>query len=215
MLRVIAGQLGGRRFRTPSGARTRPTADRVREALFNILGPPPADARVLDLYAGSGALGIEALSRGAEQALFVDEAADACRLIGENLRDLGVSAQARVLCRRVRTAMPALRAYGPFAWVFADPPYASTELPDVLTALWRHELLLPTAQIVVERAARDADALCAQLAEGPLSTQFSLLDRRRYGDSALLFLTPTSASSDVPSASLAASTLAAPFGDQS
>ena len=96
MLRIIAGELGGRRLRTPAGRLTRPTADRVREALFNILGPPPEGAAVLDLYAGSGALGIESLSRGAAHATFVEQDAQVCRTIATNLRELGLAERATV-----------------------------------------------------------------------------------------------------------------------
>src|SRR5215217_1246585 len=92
-MRVIAGRWRGRRLQAPAGAATRPTGDRVREALFSILGDRVVDARVLDLFAGSGALGIEALSRGAAEATFVDNAAPAIRAIGANLEALGADAE--------------------------------------------------------------------------------------------------------------------------
>ena len=118
MLRVVAGTLGGRRLYTPVGARTRPTADRVREALFSILGPVDG-LRVLDLFAGSGALGIEALSRGAASATFVDSSSQAVAAVRRNLEALGVEGE---VGRR-----DALRwlagAEGPYDLVFADPPY--------------------------------------------------------------------------------------------
>src|ERR1700712_2454901 len=100
MLRVISGEHGGRRLRTPAGLRTRPTADRVRQALFNILLPPPPGSVVLDLYAGTGALGIEALSRGAARAVFVDDDKVACQVLRDNLRLLGLSGRATVLEQR-------------------------------------------------------------------------------------------------------------------
>src|SRR5919112_6803420 len=94
-MRVIAGTYGGRRLQAPPGTDTRPTADRVREALFSILGERVDGARVLDLFAGSGALGIEALSRGAAEATFVDSAAPAIRAIRANLEALGAQAEVR------------------------------------------------------------------------------------------------------------------------
>ena len=117
-MRVIAGELRGRRISAPKGTETRPTSDFVREAAFNLIGPVDG-ASVLDLYAGSGALGIEALSRGAARALFVDSSREACRAIGTNLEKLGL--KATVLCQ------DALRALategGPYDLILADPPY--------------------------------------------------------------------------------------------
>ncbi|HWM84872.1 MAG TPA: RsmD family RNA methyltransferase, partial [Kofleriaceae bacterium] len=95
-MRVIAGRAGGRRLAAPPGALTRPTADRVREALFSILGPPDDDARVLDLFAGAGALGIEALSRGAARAVFVDRSRSALRYLRRNLEELGMAGLSQV-----------------------------------------------------------------------------------------------------------------------
>ncbi len=97
MIRIVAGALGGRRLRTPVGLQTRPTAERVRQALFNILGEIESGCTVWDLYAGSGALGIEALSRGAGQAVFVDSDPAACRVLRQNLATLGLSSRARVV----------------------------------------------------------------------------------------------------------------------
>lgn len=195
MLRIIAGELGGRRLRTPAGRLTRPTADRVREALFNILGPPPEGAAVLDLYAGSGALGIESLSRGAAHATFVEQDAQVCRTIAVNLRELGLAERATVLGRPVRPALGQLAARAPaapFQWIFADPPYANSgtsgELPWLLDLIGRSALLAPDGLLIVERATRDADAFASALAATP---GLALHDRRRYGDTALLFLTAT------------------------
>ena len=97
MIRIVAGTLGGRRLRTPPGLTTRPTAERIRQALFNILGPLPPGCTVWDLCAGSGALGIEALSRGAGQAIFVDSDAVACRVLRQNLVDLGLASRTQVV----------------------------------------------------------------------------------------------------------------------
>ncbi len=195
MLRVIAGELGGRRLRAPSGLRTRPTTDRVREALFNILGPPPPSARVLDLYAGSGALGIEALSRGAAQAVFVEQDARACRQISENLRSLGLAGRGSVSSGRVLALLPQLvqsvSRSAPFSWVFADPPYDSDELPRLVAQLCRLPILSGDAQIIVERSRRDADQLAQQLQAVAAESSLQLTDSRRYGDTVLLFLSLT------------------------
>jgi len=117
-VRVIAGELRGRRIVAPKGNVTRPTSDFVRETAFNLIGPVDG-AAVLDLYAGSGALGIEALSRGAARALFVDSSREACRTIGVNLEALGL--RATVLCQDAVRALATER--GPYDLILADPPY--------------------------------------------------------------------------------------------
>src|SRR3954464_14978937 len=125
-MRIIGGRVGGRTLKAPKGEGTRPTSDKVRQAIFNILGArgePPS--RVLDLYAGSGALGLEALSRGAGQALFIDADGDVCDLIRANATALALGG-GDVRC------MPVVRwinkeAGGVFGWIFLDPPYGSHE----------------------------------------------------------------------------------------
>jgi 16S rRNA (guanine(966)-N(2))-methyltransferase RsmD len=133
-LRIIGGTVGGRTLKSKKGRDTRPTADRVREAVFNILlarqAPP---ARVLDLYAGTGAMGLEALSRGAGECVFVESDAEACALIRENARALGFS-QVTV----EETKVLACRPSGHFGWIFLDPPYASHELDKALRRVEPH-----------------------------------------------------------------------------
>jgi 16S rRNA (guanine966-N2)-methyltransferase len=190
MLRIIAGDLGGRRLRAPPGLRTRPTSSRVREALFNILGPRLGGATVLDLYAGSGALGIEALSRGAARAIFVEQDAGVCRTLLHNLREVAMSDRTQVLQRPVRAALPQLLAHGRFDVVFADPPYRSDELPWLLTQLAQSAALHAGGRLVLERATRDAEALDEKIstaAEVGAPGGLILCDRRRYGDTSLLF----------------------------
>jgi 16S rRNA (guanine966-N2)-methyltransferase len=169
-MRVIAGRWGGRRLQAPPGAATRPTSDRVREALFSVLGDRVAAARVLDLFAGSGALGIEALSRGAAEATFVDSAPAAIRAVTANLQALGAEAEVRrVDARRfLGGASAAARQYD---LVFLDPPYRlagrlGSELTAALPAV-----LAPGAAVVAESDRR-----------APLELGLPILDERRYGD---------------------------------
>ena len=178
--RVIAGEAGGRRLTVPSGRQTRPTSDRAREGLFatvtSIVGPL-AGSRVLDLYAGSGAVGLEALSRGAEHVLLVESDAPAARVIRENIAAIGLPG-ATVITDRVERALargpapvsasdpdpaeatkpapaPGSGA-GRYDIVFADPPYAAPdeEVTRVLSLLAGAGWLAPGALVVVERATR-------------------------------------------------------------
>jgi 16S rRNA (guanine966-N2)-methyltransferase len=169
-MRVIAGRYGGRRLQAPSGEATRPTSDRVREALFSVLGDRVDGARVLDLFAGSGALGIEALSRGAVEATFVDSAPAAIRVVRANLEALGAEAQVRRADARrfLGSASAAARQYD---LVFLDPPYRlagrlGSELTAALPAV-----LAPGAAVVAESDRR-----------APLELGLPILDERRYGD---------------------------------
>lgn len=158
MTRIISGRLGGRRIAAPPGVGTRPTADRVREALFSAIGTMTdlVGARFADLYAGSGAVGLEALSRGASHVLLVESDARAARTIRENIAALRVVADARLVTAKVATAL-ATPPDGPgYDVVFADPPYAVTDdqLRAVLDTLVTNGWLAPDAVVVVERSAR-------------------------------------------------------------
>src|SRR3954470_3847768 len=169
-MRVIAGTYGGRRLQAPAGLDTRPTSDRVREALFSILGDRAVDARVLDLFAGSGALGIETLSRGAKEATFVDNAAPAVRAIGANLEALGADATV-VRAEARRFLGGASRAGRSYDLVFLDPPYrlAASIGSDLSAAL--AAVSAPGAVVVAESDRR-----------APLEVDLPLEDERRYGD---------------------------------
>ena len=163
MARVIAGEAGGRRLAVPAGRDTRPTSDRAREGLFatitSIMGPL-AGARVLDLYAGSGAVGLEALSRGAAHVLLVESGARAARVIRENIEAIGLPG-AEVITDRVERVL----ARGPapagsrYDIAFADPPYAladrdASAMLSLLAGGAGHDWLSPGALVVVERATR-------------------------------------------------------------
>jgi 16S rRNA (guanine966-N2)-methyltransferase len=169
-MRVVAGRWGGRRLQAPPGDATRPTSDRVREALFSVLGPRLQGARVLDLFAGSGALGIEALSRGAAEATFVDSAPAAQKALRANLAALGADAETR---RQdgVRFLAGASEAGRQYDLVFLDPPYRLAgrlggELSAMLPAV-----LAPGATVIAESDRRT-----------PLELDLPLHDERRYGD---------------------------------
>ena len=178
-MRLTGGSDRGRKLRAPRGSSTRPTASRVREAIFNILGPAPSEP-VLDLFAGTGALGIEALSRGAPRAFFVERDARALAALSRNLREFGLSDRAVVVPGSVHAALARLHAAGErFAWVFVDPPYAHGEAERTLHALAGAPFLLPCAVVVVEHDKRHQPPDSAG--------ELHLADRRFYGDTGLSF----------------------------
>ena len=154
-MRVIAGTLGGRRLRAPRGLDTRPTSDRVREALFMALGPLEG-CPVVDLFAGSGALGIEALSRGAARADFVERDAGARRVLEENLRALDLLERARVWALDLPRGLGRLReALAGAGLVLLDPPYGGGAARAVLAALGAEGVLAPGTRVVLEHHAKD------------------------------------------------------------
>jgi 16S rRNA (guanine966-N2)-methyltransferase len=202
-VRVIAGSAKGRRLGAPPGRTTRPTGDRVREGLFSSLGPAVADAVVLDLFAGSGALAVEALSRGAREATLVDYDPRAVAVAERNLERAGFVGRARVLTRE---AMAFCRSPvgGPFTLVLADPPYAesSKRCLALLAGLADGDALTESATTVVQRGAGDelvadgagqarTDQLSGAAPTGPAGSRRQILafDRRRaYGDTDVWFL---------------------------
>jgi 16S rRNA (guanine966-N2)-methyltransferase len=151
-VRVIAGELKGRQLKAPKWEGLRPTSDRLRETLFNVLGPAVRGARVLDGYAGTGANGIEALSRGAAHVTFVDNDARAVRLIQENTARLLPDARERYAIIRAGVADAVRRAAGPFDLVILDPPYASDAVPLALEAAAAGAG--PGTRVIVEHARR-------------------------------------------------------------
>jgi 16S rRNA (guanine966-N2)-methyltransferase len=151
MLRVISGSAKGRRLATLRTLALRPTPDRVRQALFNILGVQIEAAAFLDLFAGSGANGLEALSRGARSAIFVEAHEPACRLIEKNLRLCGLHEQGSVWCRDVLDALPALQMRGhTFDVIFLDPPYRASLVNEALQQLGDGRLLTAQGQVIAE-----------------------------------------------------------------
>jgi 16S rRNA (guanine966-N2)-methyltransferase len=160
MTRIIAGAHGGRRLTAPAGAQTRPTSDRVREAFFSALDAmiDLSGARFADLYAGSGAVGLEALSRGAAHALLVESDARAARVIRDNIVALRVGSAARLVTGRVAQVLAMPPEGGAYDVVFADPPYAVTdeEVAGVQRDLVTNGWLSPDAVVVFERSTRTA-----------------------------------------------------------
>jgi 16S rRNA (guanine966-N2)-methyltransferase len=179
-MRVTAGAERGRKIRAPRGANTRPTGAKVREAIFNILGPLSPHA-VLDLYAGTGALGIEALSRGASRATFVERDGRALSALHRNLREFDLSARARVMDSKVAVALQRLsdEKQQKFSWVFVDPPYAAGEVEQVLGLLSGGRVLDTGAVVVVEHDRRHQPPERVGALE--------MVDRRFYGDTGLTF----------------------------
>jgi 16S rRNA (guanine(966)-N(2))-methyltransferase RsmD len=154
-MRVIAGELGGRRLHAPRGDRTRPTSDRVREALFMALGPLDG-VRVADLYAGSGALAIEALSRGAVRADLVETDRGARDAIARNVDELGLAEKVKVWPYRLPGALVRLAdVLAECAVVFADPPYGGEEARATLAGLGREGVLRPGTRVVLETHGKD------------------------------------------------------------
>ncbi len=174
-MRVIAGTRKGHRIDAPRGLETRPTSDRVRENVFNLVQAWVADAVVLDLFAGSGAMGIEALSRGAERAVFVEAQAPACRAIEHNLDKLRLTG-AEVVCRDVvRFVAADTRAYD---LVFCDPPYDEYATVEPALARYAPKLLAEDGLLVLETAAKTEPRL-------PLEQRTS----RRYGAARITLFT--------------------------
>ncbi len=175
-MRIVAGSARGRTLLTPRDARTtRPTADRVRETLFNVLGQWMDGARVLDLYAGTGALGLEAVSRGAARAVLVDSDREAAKLCRTNTERLGFQDRVEVLAMPVARALALLKGRGErFGLVLSDPPYALEAALPTLDALVSEGVLEPGATVVLEHGKGE---------EVPASHGgFTRVDQRRFGD---------------------------------
>jgi len=183
-MRIVGGKLRSRPLAGPKTDAVRPTTDRLREALFNILthsyGDPITGARVLDLFAGTGALGIESISRGAAYALFVDEGVEARALLRDNVEVLGLGGVTRIF-RRDATKLGPVHPLEPFSLVFLDPPYGKGLAELALSAARAGGWLKPEALIVVE----EASGAAFTAPEG-----FTELERRQYDDTEFVFLRP-------------------------
>jgi 16S rRNA (guanine966-N2)-methyltransferase len=181
-MRIVGGQHRGRALAGPKSQAIRPTADRLRESVFNILahgyGDPVSGARVLDLFAGTGALGLEALSRGAEFVLFVDDGAEARALLRENTTTLGAGGATRIF-RRDATTLGPVHPVEPFTLAFLDPPYGKGLAEQALVSAREGGWLTGAALIVVEEAVAS---------EFKPPDGFEEIERRAYDDTEFVFL---------------------------
>ncbi len=189
-MRVIAGQAKGHKLVTPSSDRVRPALDQVKEAIFNILFDVNG-LRVLDLFAGSGSIGIEALSRGATEAVFVEEWSKAVAAIKRNLKHTKLEESARVMGKTVERAIKILGGEGrPFDLIFVDPPYEKGLVNPTLRALAASPLVAEGSRIIVEHHPKEPIEDVPGLA---------LTDTRKYGQTLVSFLSPGGADDEKPS----------------
>ncbi|NPV25851.1 MAG: 16S rRNA (guanine(966)-N(2))-methyltransferase RsmD [Firmicutes bacterium] len=179
-MRIITGTAKGHRLKSLKGQQTRPTADRVKEAVFNVLNPVIAGSHFLDLFAGTGNVGIEALSRGAEYAIFIDENPAACQVIKENLEKTRLLDRAEVYRQDARRAIEILSRRGKqFTLIFVDPPYRQGLVEPVLRLIDQNNLLVQAGWIIVESGANE------QLPE--TVGRLSLFRRATYGDTRISY----------------------------
>lgn len=167
-----------RRLKAPAGRETRPTADRVKESIFSILGPVVVEARVLDLFAGSGALGLEALSRGALECTFVEKAQKAAGVVSANIRDLGLDKKCRIMVMDALAPRGRLESLKPFDLIFCDPPYNKGLASATPALVWDEGLLAPGGWLVIEHSPQENIAQTGEL---------ECLDQRKYGQTMLSF----------------------------
>jgi 16S rRNA (guanine966-N2)-methyltransferase len=180
-LRVISGELRGRKLRSVGGTKTRPTADRIREAIFSILSDRLQGANVLDLFAGTGAFGIEALSRGAQAAVFVDIDRDALAVLRQNIKNILLESRTKIIQWDITQNLNCLRSFQfAFNLIFLDPPYRQQMIAPALINLHSSHCMHAGACIVVEHALQEP------ILVSPL--QYEIADQRRYGKTFISFL---------------------------
>ena len=182
-MRIISGTSRGRRLVTPKSQAIRPTSDRVKESIFNILGDEVEGKVVLDLFAGTGNLGIEALSRGARKALFVEKGRQALRLIQKNLSQFGMKGRSEILPKDVSRAIGILKQRGEsFDLILMDPPYEKGLIQKTLLKLYLHRIYHEESILVIEHDRREP---IPERVEGWILTR-----QRGIGDTVISFLTP-------------------------
>ncbi len=179
-MRIIAGLAKGRRLVAPKSFLVRPVADKVKGAIFNILGNIEGKT-VLDLFAGSGSVGLEALSRGAAQTIFVDALPASLEILRKNILQCGFANQASVMRGRIPLILrPIARRWNRFDLVFVDPPYDKNLIHPTLDALLENKLIDAQSRVIIEHSPR----------ESPLHEGFALADQRKYGQTFVSFLKP-------------------------
>jgi 16S rRNA (guanine966-N2)-methyltransferase len=180
-LRIIAGEFKGRKLRSVRGNKTRPTADRIREAIFNILAFQIQDATVLDLFAGTGAFGIEALSRGAKSAIFVDVDSDSISVLRENIKTFSLESLTKIVRWDLTRNLNCLSSLqSAFNLIFMDPPYNKNMVETTLFSLHCSQSMQNGALIVVEHSFLELVSK-SQL-------PFEISDQREYGKTLVSFL---------------------------
>ncbi|MBU1862531.1 MAG: 16S rRNA (guanine(966)-N(2))-methyltransferase RsmD [Candidatus Omnitrophica bacterium] len=179
-MRIIAGQYRSRKLKFPKTKAVRPAMDRVRETIFNIIGDEIIGARVLDLYAGCGSIGFEALSRGAQSAFFVEVHHQAVKCIQENSALLDVKVSITIMQMLVSRAIPLLHKKGSlFDFIFIDPPYGGERAKKTLMKLYRFGILAPHGKMIIEHSAHD---------ELALTNEIEVIACKKFGETIVSFL---------------------------
>lgn len=185
MLKITSGVYRGRIIQSLEGLETRPTTERLRQAWLNCLQMGLHDSRVLDLFSGSGALGLEALSRGAAFVVFVESNPKAAALIQQNIKTLGVQDQAKIIIKKIELALPELSKEPPFDFIFMDPPYHQGYEEKVLQTWPLDTLLTDSGKVCIESGREKGPTAKEGGFAAPKS--FKIIRDERYGDSQLTF----------------------------
>ena len=178
-MRIIAGKWGGRKIKPPQSKNTRPTGDRVKESCFSIIGSELEDSHVLDLFAGTGNLGLEAISRGARHSTFVEKSAQAADNVRANIKSLGAEDQCTLLKMDALSFLKKPNRQTDFDLVFLDPPYLKIDIPLTLSAIANSVHFSKNALIVLEHPSKQQF--------DPKRCALAQIDTRRYGDTSLTF----------------------------
>ena len=185
MMRIITGKARGIKLVTLEGENTRPTSERAKEAVFSMIQFDLEGREVLDLFAGSGQMGLEAVSRGATSATFVDKSKDAAKIISQNIEKTRLGAQCRLFTADVSDYIRTVRGRRKFDIVFIDPPYSLRAVPPTLESLLNAELLKPTSIVVCESAEEDV------FENNPdLAAKFEIIKRAKYGVAHITIVKP-------------------------
>ena len=185
MMRIITGKAKGIKLETLKGDNTRPTSERAKEAVFSMLQFDLEGREVLDLFAGSGQMGLEAVSRGAKSATFVDKAKDAAAVISKNIEKTRLGDSCRLLTADVNDYIKSAKGRRKFDIVFVDPPYALRAVPQTLAALLSAELIKDTSIVVCESEEEDVFENNADLKE-----EFEIIKTAKYGVAHITIITP-------------------------